>query len=98
LKRLNDEIKKKRPHLKQKKVLLHQDYALCHKSIKTKAKLHELGYELLPHPMTFFCLQTSKECLLERVLGISTNEEVITETEAYDHYNRCIALEGIYIE
>jgi hypothetical protein len=35
LERLNDEIKKKRPHLKEKKVLFHQDNALCHKSIKT---------------------------------------------------------------
>jgi hypothetical protein len=40
LERLNDEIKKKRPHLK-KKVLFHQDNAPCHKSIKTTAKLHE---------------------------------------------------------
>jgi hypothetical protein len=39
--RLNDEIKKKRPHLKMKKVLFHQDNGLCHKSIKTMAILHE---------------------------------------------------------
>jgi hypothetical protein len=38
LKRFNDEIKKKRPHLKKKKVLLHQDNAPFHKSIKTTAK------------------------------------------------------------
>jgi hypothetical protein len=50
LERLNAEIKKKRPHLKKKKVLFHQDNALCHKSNKTTAKLHELSYELLPHP------------------------------------------------
>jgi transposase len=48
--RLNDEIKKKRPNLKKKKVLFHQDNAPVHNSIKTTAKLHELGYELLPHP------------------------------------------------
>jgi [histone H3]-lysine36 N-dimethyltransferase SETMAR len=42
--------RKKRPHFKKKEVLFHQDNALCHKSIKTMAKLHELGYELLPHP------------------------------------------------
>jgi hypothetical protein len=41
LKQLNDEIKKKRPHLKKKQVLFHQ--VLCHKSIKTTAKLHESG-------------------------------------------------------
>jgi hypothetical protein len=33
-----------------KKVLIHQDNALVHKSIKTTAKLLELSYELLPHP------------------------------------------------
>jgi hypothetical protein len=48
LERLNDEIKKQRPHLKKKKVLFYQDNALVHQSIKTMAKLHELGYELLP--------------------------------------------------
>jgi hypothetical protein len=40
LERLNDEIKKKRHNFK----------TACHKSIKTTAKLHELGYELLSHP------------------------------------------------
>jgi [histone H3]-lysine36 N-dimethyltransferase SETMAR len=73
LERLNDEIKKKTSHLKKKKVTMHQDNALGHKSIKTTVKLHELGCELLLHPPyspdlapdTFFCLQTSKECLLE---------------------------------
>jgi hypothetical protein len=74
LERLNDEIKKKRSHLKKKKVLVHQhNNAPVHKSIKTTAKLHELGYGLLPihrflqlwPPVAFFCLQTSKEYLLE---------------------------------
>jgi [histone H3]-lysine36 N-dimethyltransferase SETMAR len=50
LKCLNDETKKKRPHLKNTKVQFHLYNAPCHKSIKTTAKLHELGYELLPHP------------------------------------------------
>jgi hypothetical protein len=45
----NDVIKKKRPHMKKKKALFHQDKALSHKSMKTRAKLQELGYELLPH-------------------------------------------------
>jgi hypothetical protein len=34
----------------KKKVLFYQDNALCYKSIKTTAKLHELGYKLLPLP------------------------------------------------
>ena len=48
---LKEEITtKKWPHLKKKKVLFHQDNALCHKSIASTAKLHELHFELLPHP------------------------------------------------
>jgi hypothetical protein len=39
LEHLNDEIKKKRPN------------ALCHKLIKTTAKLHELSNELLPYSL-----------------------------------------------
>lgn len=50
LNRLNDVIKKKRPHLAKKKVLFHQDNAPAHKSMKAMAKFNELGYELLPHP------------------------------------------------
>ena len=50
LERLKDEIAEKRPHLKKKKVLFHQDNAPCHKSMKTMAKLQELCFELLPHP------------------------------------------------
>ncbi|KAL7726109.1 hypothetical protein ACLKA6_010156 [Drosophila palustris] len=50
LERLKDEIAKKRPHMAKKKVLFHQDNAPCHKSMKTMAKLNELGFELLPHP------------------------------------------------
>jgi hypothetical protein len=44
LERLTDEIKKKRPHLKKKTVLFHQDNVSVHKPIKTTAKRHELGY------------------------------------------------------
>ncbi|KAL7723768.1 hypothetical protein ACLKA6_017266 [Drosophila palustris] len=50
LERLKDKIAKKRPHMAKKKVLFHQDNAPCHKSMKTMAKLNELGFELLPHP------------------------------------------------
>ncbi|KAM8718589.1 hypothetical protein ACLKA7_001318 [Drosophila subpalustris] len=50
LERLKDEIAKKRPHMAKKKVLFHQHNAPCHKSMKTMAKLNELGFELLPHP------------------------------------------------
>jgi hypothetical protein len=36
---------------KEEKVLFHQDNAPCHESIKPTPKLHELGYEFLPHPL-----------------------------------------------
>jgi [histone H3]-lysine36 N-dimethyltransferase SETMAR len=86
LERLNDEINKKRPHFKKKKVLFHQDDAPCH---KTMAKLHELGYELLPYlpyspdlaPSDFFLIADIRRMLTRK--KFSTNEEVIAETEAY---------------
>jgi [histone H3]-lysine36 N-dimethyltransferase SETMAR len=119
--RLKDEIAEKRPHLKKKKVLFHQDNAPCHKSMKTMAKLNELGYELLPHPPYSPDLAPSDYFLfadLKRALAgkkFKDNDGVIAETEAYfadktkeyyksgiekleDRYNRCIALEGNYVE
>ena len=50
LHRLKVEIVKKRPHMAKKTISFHQDNAPCHKSIKTMVKLHELHFELLPHP------------------------------------------------
>ncbi|VDM13837.1 unnamed protein product [Wuchereria bancrofti] len=85
------------------------------------AKLHELGYELLPHPLyspdltpsDYFLFADLKRMLAGKKFGI--DEAVIAETEAYfedkdksyykngiakleDRYNRCIALEGNYVE
>jgi hypothetical protein len=83
LERLNDEIKKKRTHLKKKNVLFH------HTHFWLTAKLHELGYELLPHPPFSPDLAPSDLFLfadLKWMLAgkkFSTNQEVITETEAY---------------
>jgi len=37
-------------HLAKKKVIFHHDNATAHTSALAKAKLVELGYELLPHP------------------------------------------------
>ena len=48
--RLKEEIAKKRPQMKKKKVLFHQDNASRRKSIATLAKLHKLHFELFPHP------------------------------------------------
>ena len=47
---LKKEITKKQLQMNKKKVLFHQDNAPCHKTITTMAKLHELHFELLPHP------------------------------------------------
>ena len=50
LDRLVDEIRKKRPHLKVKKIPFHDDTAPSHTSNITQAKKHELGFASLPHP------------------------------------------------
>lgn len=50
LDRLNDEIKKKRPHVAKKNVLFHQNNPPVHKSMKATAKLKKLQFELLPQP------------------------------------------------
>ena len=87
--RLKDEIAKRRPHMKKKKIVLHQDNAPCHKSMKTMAKLSELGYELLPHPpyspdlapSNYWLFADLKNMLQGKRFG--SNEEEISETEAY---------------
>ena len=75
--------------MKKKKVLFHQDNAPCHKSIATMVKLPELYFELLLHPTYTSDLAPSDYWLfadLKRMLQgkrFSSNEEVISETEAY---------------
>jgi hypothetical protein len=70
-------------------VLFHQDNALCHKLIKTTAKLHELNYELLPHSSYSPDLASSDLFLfadLKKMLAgkkSSTNQEVIVENLVY---------------
>lgn len=64
---LKSEIAEKRLHLKKKEVLIHQNNVPNHKSMKSMAKLHEFGFELLPHlsyspdlaPGEFFSLETN---------------------------------------
>ena len=48
LQRLNDEIKKKRPHLAKNKVLFCQDNAPVHISVIAMVKINELKFILLP--------------------------------------------------
>ena len=87
--RLKEEIAKKRPQMKKKKVLFHQDNAPCQKSIATMAKLHELHLELLLHTPYSPDLAPSNYWLyadLKRMLQgkrFSFNKEVISETEVY---------------
>ena len=50
LSRLFVEIRKKRPHLKKKKILFHGDNAASYTLSIAQAKKHELVFELLPHP------------------------------------------------
>ena len=68
LHQLREEIKKKRPHLKRKKILFHQDNAQVHTCTVSMAKIMELKFELLQHlpyspdlaPSDFFYFQTWK--------------------------------------
>ena len=50
LRRLGEEIKKKRSGLLRQKVLFHQDNARVHTSVESMAQIRDCGFELLPHP------------------------------------------------
>ena len=71
----------------EEKLLFHQNNAPCHKSITTMAKLHELHFELLPHPhyspdlapTNYFLFADLKRMLQGKRFG--SNEEVILVTE-----------------
>ena len=86
---LKEGIAKKRPQMKKKKVLFHQDNASYHKTIAMMAKLHELHFELLLHsfyspdlaPSDYWLFADLKRML--KVKRFGSNEEVILETEAY---------------
>ena len=73
----------------KKKKCSFTDNALCHKSITTMAKLHELHFKLLPHPPYSPDLAPSNYWLfanLKRMIQgnrFGSNEEVILETEMY---------------
>ena len=49
LQHLNNEIKKKWPHLSKNKVLFHQDNAAVHTSIITMVEINKLNFKLLPY-------------------------------------------------
>ena len=89
LMRLNKEITKKWPQMKKKKVLFHQDNALCHKTITAMAKLHELHVKLLLYPpyspdlalCDYWLFADLKRMLQGKTFG--SNEEVISKTSVY---------------
>ncbi|XP_019878165.1 histone-lysine N-methyltransferase SETMAR-like [Aethina tumida] len=61
LERLKDEVAEKRPHLKKKKMLFHQDNAPSHKSMKTMEKLHKLGLSSRSGPQQLFSVLRTQE-------------------------------------
>ena len=79
---LKEEIAEKQAQMKKKKVLFHQDTALCCKSVATMPKLHELHFELLSHSPYSLYLALSDYWLfadLKRMLQgkrFGSNEEV----------------------
>ena len=85
LHRLYEELRTKRPRLAHKKVIFHHDNT----STVAMAKLHELGFELLPHPpyspdlapCDFFLFPNFKIWLGGK--HFSSNEEVIAAVDAY---------------
>ena len=89
LDRLADAIKKKMPHMAQKKPLFQQDNAPVYKSMKTMVKSNDLRFELLPHPpysrdlapSDFYPSADLKYMLQGK--RFSSDDEVIAATEAY---------------
>ena len=88
---LKDENKKKRPHLQKKKILFHHDNAPAHTSTIAQAKLHELKFELLPHPPYSPDLAPSDYYLFGNLKKwfsgqrFTSNEEVEWATDGYFH-------------
>lgn len=102
LDRLNEEIKKNRPHLAKKKVLFHQDNAPAHSSAIATTKLFELRYEVLPHPpyspdlapSDYYLFPNMKKWLAGK--RFASNDEVITQTTAYfEDLDKSYYMDGI---
>ena len=73
----------------KKKVRFHQDKARVHTCAVSMAKLYELEYELVPHPLYSLDLASSDYFLftnLKKQLGgkrFSSNDEINEQTNAY---------------
>lgn len=90
LDKLDEAIKQKRPRKSDTKIIFHQDNAPCHTSAKTMAKLHQLGYKVLPHPpyspdiapSDYYLFSDLKNSLANQ--RYSNNEEVMAAVN--DHF------------
>ena len=86
--RLLEKLRTERPVLAHKKIVFHQDNAPVHTTGVSIAKVHELGFKLLPHPLYFPDLAPSDFFLFPN-LKISlggkrfSSDEVIAAVDKY---------------
>lgn len=83
-----EEIKDKHPYFKKKQILLHRDNAWTRLGAISINKIIELKFEVLQHPMYSTDLVPSDFSIFKLNKWFSgqqftTNEEVITTTDAY---------------
>lgn len=64
----------KRPHMK-KKVFFHQDHLLCHRSMKTMIKIHELQLEMFLRNR----IHSDEDDIAERKIILQERYEIITK-------------------
>ena len=103
LDRLVDQMRKKRSHLKQKKILFYDDNAPSHTLNIAHGKKHELGFGTFSHPPYSPDLAPSEYYYLFPNLKrwlcgkrFEPNEEVEWETEEYfGGFDKSYYLEGI---
>ncbi|XP_050319797.1 histone-lysine N-methyltransferase SETMAR-like [Bactrocera neohumeralis] len=110
--KLSDHLKvkivEKRPHLKKKKVLFHQDHAPYYNSVKTTAKIQELSFEsgLYP-PYSPGLIPSDYVFVLRSHMTEKTENYFEAKNESYDkngieklegRYSQCISLEGNFVE
>jgi len=89
LDQLHAQIRIKRPALKKKTIIFHQDNARVHTSVLTMAKFKQLNYELLEHPAyspdlapsDYYLFPNLKKCLAEKCF--TSNEEGIAAVNGY---------------
>ena len=88
LHRLSEKIKKKRPHLKKKKILSYQDNVLVHTCAISMAKIMELKFELLQHPPYLPDLAPS-DFFISKLEKMARRTPVHVERESH-RPNRCL--------